>query len=50
MYTSEQQARRDASPLTRAMMAASMAQLIVIIASYCFVFISCLPAKAMQGR
>jgi len=37
MYTSEQQARRDASPLTRAMMAASMAQLIVIIASYCFV-------------
>lgn len=37
MYTSEQQARRDASPLTKAMMAASMAQLIVIIASYCFV-------------
>lgn len=34
MYTSEQQARRDASPLTSAMMAASMAQLIVILASY----------------
>ena len=37
MYTPEQLARRNATPLTGAMMAASMLQLLVIIASYCFV-------------
>jgi len=37
MYTEEQLAKRNATPLTGAMMAASMAQLLVIIASYCFV-------------
>lgn len=37
MYTPEQLARRNATPLTRAMMVASMLQLLVIIASYCFV-------------
>ncbi len=35
MYTPEQMARRNATPLTGAMMAASMLQLMVIIASYC---------------
>jgi 3-vinyl bacteriochlorophyllide hydratase len=49
MYTSEQQARRDASPLTKAMMAASMAQLIVIIASYCFVIYFLSTGKGYAG-
>lgn len=36
MYTPEQLERRNATPLTMAMMAASMVQLCVIIASYSF--------------
>jgi len=37
MYTAEQLTRRDASPLTRAMMAGGTAQLLVIIISFYFV-------------
>jgi 3-vinyl bacteriochlorophyllide hydratase len=37
MYTAEQLARRDTSPLTRAMMIGGIAQLVVIILSYSFV-------------
>ncbi len=37
MYTAEQLNRRDASPLTRAMMAGGTAQLLVIIISFYFV-------------
>jgi 3-vinyl bacteriochlorophyllide hydratase len=37
MYTAEQLARRDSSPLTRAMMIGGMAQLLIIIISFYFV-------------
>ena len=37
MYTAEQLARRDTSPLTRAMMIGGIAQLLVIIISFYFV-------------